>query len=49
MGGYRLELVIEDVGWAFDDIMTYEQVKEIVLANRTDWEDEQIVSSKIQK
>lgn len=39
-GGYRLESVIEDIGWAFDDKLTYEQAKEIVLANRNDWEDE---------
>lgn len=40
-GGYLLESVIEDIGWAFDDKLTYEEAKEIVLANRTlDEEDE---------
>lgn len=40
-GGYLLESVIEEVGYAFDDNMTYEEAKEIVLANRTlDEEDE---------
>lgn len=34
-GGYLLESVIEEVGYAFDDNMTYEEAKEIVLANRT--------------
>lgn len=40
-GGYALDSVIEDIGHAFDDSLTYEEAKEIVLANRTlDEEDE---------
>lgn len=39
-GGYRLESVIEDIGWAFDNKLAYEQAKEIVLANRTNYDDE---------
>lgn len=40
-GGYNLKFVIDNIGQAFDDILTYEEVKEIVLANRTlDEEDE---------
>ena len=39
--GYLLESVIEDIGWAFDDKLTYEEAKEIVLVNRMlDEEDE---------
>lgn len=34
-GGYSLESVIENVGWAFDAALTYEEAKEIVLKNRT--------------
>ena len=34
-GGYALASVIEDVGNAFDDTLTYEEAKEIVLNNRT--------------
>lgn len=40
-GGYALDSVIEDIGRAFDDTLTYEEAKEIVLTNRTfDKEDE---------
>lgn len=39
-GGYLLESVIEDIGWAFDDKLAYDEAKEIVLANRTDCDDE---------
>lgn len=34
-GGYVLESVIEDIGHVFDDNMTYDEAKEIVLKNRT--------------
>lgn len=34
-GGYALDSIIEDVGHTFDDVLTYEEAKEIVLANRT--------------
>ena len=34
-GGYALASVIEDVGNAFDDTLTYEEAKKIVLNNRT--------------
>lgn len=40
LGGYSLESVIDDVGWAFEDKLTYDEAKEIVLANRTDYDDE---------
>ena len=39
-GGYSLESVIEDIGWAFDDKLTYDKAKEIVLDNRLDWDNE---------
>lgn len=38
-GGYPLESVIEDIGWAFEDKLTYDEAKEIVLTNRTMEED----------
>lgn len=40
-GGYNLKFVIDNIGQAFDDMLTYEEAKEIVLNNRTlDEEDE---------
>lgn len=38
-GGYSIERIIEWVGSAFEDKLTHEQIKEIVLANRTNWEE----------
>ena len=34
-GGYDLKFVIDNIGLAFDDILTYEEAKEIVLNSRT--------------
>lgn len=34
-GGYVLESVIDDIGYVFDNNMTYDEAKEIVLNNRT--------------
>lgn len=34
-GGYSLKFVIDNIGRAFDNMLTYEEAKEIVLANRT--------------
>lgn len=34
-GGYSIKFVTDSISWAFDDMLTYEEVKEIVLANRT--------------
>lgn len=40
-GGYNLKFVIDNVSQAFDDKLTYEESKEIVLNSRTlDEEDE---------
>lgn len=40
-GEYILESVIDDIGSAFDDNMTYEEAKEIVLKNRTVYEEDE--------
>ena len=40
-GGYTLESVIADVGCAFDYVLTYEEAKEIVLKNRTVYEEDE--------
>ena len=37
-GRYILESLIDNVGCAFDDVLTYEEAKEIVLKNRTVYE-----------
>lgn len=33
--GIDIDTLIEDVGWAFKDKLTHEQIKEIAIANKT--------------
>lgn len=40
-GGYSLKFVIDSISQVFDDVLTYEEAKEIVLKNRTVYEEDE--------